>query len=212
LKTGELNRIITISSPIELVTAGDVSVTWGTPETIRASAIQVDGSRFMREGELVDKVVYKIECWDNNYPDNIKIELEGMTLYPIRPIERNQGKSNMNELKIYASVKTSSAQVVDYWTNRYPSNLEMVDEGDLKLRAQYANHYISDFETEIDAIDLERSVDGGLNYKIVQTIYVDQDYMWDDNVPEILLYYRVRFRKGTSYSPYSNVDSLTPIP
>jgi hypothetical protein len=105
LKTGDLNRIITITTFSESVTNGDVTVTWGTPETLRASVTQVDGSRFVRDGELVDKSVYKIVCWNNGYTNNIKIEYDGETLYPIRPIVENPGKSNLDEITIYASHK-----------------------------------------------------------------------------------------------------------
>jgi head-tail adaptor len=107
METGKLNEWITITTFSEVVTSGDVAVTWGDPEAIRASVRMVDGQRFMREGELVDKVIYKIECWDNAYTDNIKIEYEGQTLYPVRPIMRNEGASNLNELIIYASTKKS---------------------------------------------------------------------------------------------------------
>lgn len=105
MKTGTLNRWITITGFSELVVNGDVTPTWGDPETVRASVTQVDGSRFMKEGELVDKVVYKIECFDNSYSDNIRIEFEGQTLYPVKPIVRNPGSSNLVELLIYASAK-----------------------------------------------------------------------------------------------------------
>jgi hypothetical protein len=106
METGKSNRWITITTFSDVITSGDVSATWGDPEDVRARVIQVDGSRFMREGELVDKVIYKIDhIFDNGYTDNIKIEFEGQTLYPIRPIIKNPGSSNMNELIIYASTK-----------------------------------------------------------------------------------------------------------
>lgn len=100
-----MNRFITITTFTESVSSGDVSVTWGTPTDVRASVTQVDGSRFLREGELVDKVIYKIVCFDNSYSDNIKIVYDGETLYPVRPIMRNEGSSNLDELIIYASTK-----------------------------------------------------------------------------------------------------------
>lgn len=107
MKTGKLNRWITITTFSEVVASGDVTVTWGDPEDVRASVTQVDGTRFTREGELVDKAFYKIICWDNGYSDNIKIEYDNQTLYPVRPITRNEGSSNLKEIIIYASTKKS---------------------------------------------------------------------------------------------------------
>jgi head-tail adaptor len=105
MQTGKLNRWITITTFTEAVANGDVSTTWGDPETVRAEVKQVDGQRFMREGELVDKAFYKIVCWDNEYSDNIKIEYDGMTLYPVRPLTENEDSSFLEMVTIYASTK-----------------------------------------------------------------------------------------------------------
>lgn len=104
MKTGELNRIVTISSLTEVTVNGDVTATWSGVD-VRAKVTQVDGSRFFKDEELKDVATYKIECFDNSYPDNIKLIYNGVTLFPIRPITRNPGKSNLNELVIYASTK-----------------------------------------------------------------------------------------------------------
>jgi hypothetical protein len=105
MNSGKLNRIITISTKSESDSGGDITETWGTAVTVRASVTQIDGTRFLKEGELVDRALYKIECWDNAYSDNIKIVYGSLTLYPIRPITKNAGGSGLNECVIYAAVK-----------------------------------------------------------------------------------------------------------
>jgi hypothetical protein len=105
LKTGELNRIIGISTKSETITSGDITEVWGTAASVRAKITQIDGTRFMTEAELVDRAVYKIELWDNAYSDNIKITYGSIVLFPIRPITRNPGRSFVNEIVIYAATK-----------------------------------------------------------------------------------------------------------
>lgn len=106
MRVGQLNRIISISTLTTTMDAsGDVTETWGTAVTVRAKVTQVDGTRYLTEGELIDRAVYKIECWDNNYSDNIKITYGALTLYPIRPITRNPGTSMLNEITILAATK-----------------------------------------------------------------------------------------------------------
>lgn len=105
MKTGDLNRVIGISTKSESTTTGDVTETWGTAASVRAKITQIDGTRFMNEAELVDRAVYKIELWDNSYSDNIKITWGSIVMFPIRPITRNPGKSKVNEIVIYAATK-----------------------------------------------------------------------------------------------------------
>jgi len=105
METGTLNRIITISTLTEVVASGDVSTTWGTPETVRASVKQIDGTRYLKENELIDKAVYEIQFWDNAYTNNIQIVYDGMTLYPIRPITKNPDGSNLNIVTAIVSTK-----------------------------------------------------------------------------------------------------------
>lgn len=105
MNTGSLNRTISISTLTETVASGNVSVTWGTPEDIRAYVKQLDGSRFLDNAELVDKVIYEIRAWDNNYSDKVKVIIDGTEYFPIAPITKNPGKSNLTEIKIIVATK-----------------------------------------------------------------------------------------------------------
>jgi len=103
---GELNKVIGISTLSTSVSSGDVTETWGTAASVRAKVTQVDGSRYLKDQELVDRAVFKIICWDNSYSDNIKITYGTLTLYPIRPITRNYGEgSHLNEITILAATR-----------------------------------------------------------------------------------------------------------
>ena len=102
----EYNRVITIAEYAETVTAGDVSQGYGTTAEVRCKITQVDGARFLKEDELIDRALWKIECWDEGWSNNIKIVFEGQTLYPVRPPTRNPGKGNFaGEMIIYAATK-----------------------------------------------------------------------------------------------------------
>jgi len=105
MNPGELNRIITITELTETVSAGDVVSVPGSAATIRAKVTQVDGTRFLKEDELIDRAVYKIQCWDNSYTNNMEIGFEGKTLYPIRPLTKNPGTSNLTEVIIICATK-----------------------------------------------------------------------------------------------------------
>lgn len=105
MKTGELNRVITISTKSETESSADVTEVWSTPVSVRAKVTQVDGSRYSVDSELIDRALYKIECWDNNYSDNIRIVYDSLTLYPIRPITRKYENSSLKECSILAAVK-----------------------------------------------------------------------------------------------------------
>ena len=108
MNPGSLNRQITIQTLVIDQSSGHDVESWSEAQTIRANVTQTDGSRFVNDDELKDKVVYKIICWDNNYSDNIRIGLGDLNLFPVRPIIKNPGKSNLNEAVIYACAKTSS--------------------------------------------------------------------------------------------------------
>ena len=72
---------------------GDVIETWDDGVTVRASVIQIDGTRYLKEEELIDRAVYRVECFDNSYSNNIKIEYGSLTLFPIRPWTKNSDRS-----------------------------------------------------------------------------------------------------------------------
>jgi len=105
MRVGEFNTTITITTITETESDGDVTQV-ETSETVRAKIAQIYGTRYLKEDELVDRVLYKIKCWDNDYNDNLKITHNGMTLYPVRPITRNKGSgSKVNEIVILAATK-----------------------------------------------------------------------------------------------------------
>ena len=109
MKTGELNKTIGIATLTETVTDGDVTQVDSMIEVIRAKITQLDGSRYMNAAELVDRAVYRIECWDNDYSNNIKIYYGNLILYPIRPITRNNGQgSKLSEAVILAATKVGA--------------------------------------------------------------------------------------------------------
>ena len=108
MNTGKLNRFITIQTLVQTEVSGHVTEAWSLAETVRASVTQFDGSRLLDGDELKDKVVYKIIVWDNSYSDNLKIGYLGLDLFPVKPIEKNPGKSFLNEVIIYASAKQSN--------------------------------------------------------------------------------------------------------
>jgi hypothetical protein len=107
MSTGQYNRIISIQTLSTSTDASaDVVETWGTAAVVRAKVTQVDGTRYLEQGELIDRAVYKIECWDNSYSDNLKITFGTLVLFPIRPITRNAGiGSKLNEIVILAATK-----------------------------------------------------------------------------------------------------------
>jgi hypothetical protein len=105
MDVSKLNSLITISTYTETVSSGDITPVWGTPVSTRAHVEQVDGSRYLKEDELTDRIVYRIKFWDNAYSNNIRVVYSGITLYPIRPLTKNPGKANMIEVTLYASTK-----------------------------------------------------------------------------------------------------------
>lgn len=106
MRTGELNSAISI---YELTTAtdasGDITETWTLAGTIRAKVTQLDGSRFLNIAELVDRVVYKIETWDNSYAANLRVVYGSLTLYPMRPPTVNSDRSGRDIITIYGVTK-----------------------------------------------------------------------------------------------------------
>lgn len=106
MKTGTLNSTISI---YELSTAtdasGDITETWTLAGTVRASVRQIDGSRFINVAELVDKVIYKIVTWNNNYGVNLRIIYGDLTLYPMRPPTINTDRSGREVITIYGVTK-----------------------------------------------------------------------------------------------------------
>ena len=106
MKTGRLNSTISI---YELTTitdsSGDITETWALCGTVRANVKQVDGSRYLNIAELVDKVIYRIETWNNSYGTNLKIVYGSLTLYPVRPPTINSDRSGRDVIQILATTK-----------------------------------------------------------------------------------------------------------
>ena len=106
MNVGKLNRSISIQTLSTSTDAsGDITETWSAAVVVRAEVTQVDGSRYMDQGELVDRAVYKIRCWDNSWSDNLKITYGSLVLYPIRPITRAGGDSKLDEVIILTATK-----------------------------------------------------------------------------------------------------------
>jgi hypothetical protein len=105
MKTGRLFDTITVKTLTTSVATGDASESWSAGTQVRADVKQIDGTRYLMAGELVDREVYEISLWDASYSPNIKIEFEGKTLYPIRPVMRNPDKSYRKIVTIIAATK-----------------------------------------------------------------------------------------------------------
>lgn len=112
MNTGELNRTITIQTLVITQVDGHDTESWSEAEIVRAKVTQIDGSRYLKEDELTDRQVYRIECWDNNYSDNLRIGYGDLNLIPIQPILKNEGRSFLNEVVIIAATKASTILTV----------------------------------------------------------------------------------------------------
>lgn len=106
MRTGELRNIIKIATITETLASGDVTEVVSPVVTVRAKVTQLDGTRYLTAAELVDKAVFEIKTWDNNYSHNIRILYGDLVLTPIRPITRNRSNgSKLYEMTILAASK-----------------------------------------------------------------------------------------------------------
>jgi len=105
MRTGLLNTTITIKECTTSVTAGDVAETWSAGETVRAAVRQIDGTRYLKSEELVDREVYEIQTWDKSFGNNLKITYGSKTLYPVRPPTFTSDRSFRTIVKIIAATK-----------------------------------------------------------------------------------------------------------
>lgn len=112
MKTGELNRQITIQTMVITQVGGHDTEAWSEAETVRAKVTQINGSRYLKDEELVDRQVYRIVVWDNGYSDNLRIGYGSLNLIPIQPILKNAGGSFLDEVIIIAATKASSILTV----------------------------------------------------------------------------------------------------
>ena len=105
MKTGKLFEHITIKTLTSTENSGDITESWDEGRYVRASVKQVDGTRYLTAGELVDREVYEIQLWDYSWGSNIQIVYGDKVLYPIRPVQRNPDKSFRSIVKIIAATK-----------------------------------------------------------------------------------------------------------
>lgn len=106
MKTGRLNKSISIYELTSTTDfSGDVSEVWTLAGTVRAEVTQLDGSRFLNVTELVDRVIYKIVTWNNNYANNLRVVYGSLTLYPMRPPTINTDRSGREVITIYGVTK-----------------------------------------------------------------------------------------------------------
>lgn len=106
MKTGRLNSTISIYELTSTTdSSGDVSESWTLAGTVRADVTQLDGSRFLNVAELIDRVIYKIVTWNNNYGKNLRIIYGTLTLYPMRPPTINSDRSGREVITIYGVTK-----------------------------------------------------------------------------------------------------------
>jgi hypothetical protein len=104
MNPGGLNRLVTITT-IAISTVIGRTVETVTTTTAYFKVTNIDGTRFFKEGEAIDKVVCKFEGWDNSYSMNMTLTLDNKIYKPIAPLKRNPGLSNLNEVIIIAATK-----------------------------------------------------------------------------------------------------------
>lgn len=105
MRTGKLNTTITIEQLISSVdSSGDTHEAWTPVITLRAKVEPVDGVRFLNVGELVDKVIYRVEAW-GDYGYNVRILYDDMTLYPLRPPTVTRDRSQRKKYVVFVTTK-----------------------------------------------------------------------------------------------------------
>ncbi len=104
-KIGELDKTIILQTQYETITGGNVIQSWDSGVTIRAKVTMIDGSIYVTDDELVGKTLYKIEFWDNNYPQTIRFLYGDLVLYPVRPMTKNPGSAFLTEVSVLTATK-----------------------------------------------------------------------------------------------------------
>jgi hypothetical protein len=99
------SQTITIYTCTTTVNSGDVTETWDSGVSAKAKVVQIDGTRYLKAEELIDRAVYSVECFDNSFSNNIKIGYGSLILYPIRPWTKNCDRSMMVIAKIIMATK-----------------------------------------------------------------------------------------------------------
>lgn len=89
------------------------------------------------------------------------------------------------------------------WSGKYPSDLTATIDSDDQLTLDWVNNGASTY----DNIRIERSVNGGAYSEITNVPVLTNTYS-DCNLTPADYSYRIRYKKGSSYSTYSNVASV----
>jgi hypothetical protein len=92
-----LRDLITVT-PIVAPADENSEETLGTPVSQRARVTQLDGMRYMKNEELADRVIYKVETYANNFGNNFFITYNGVNLYPVRPATVNQDPASRRDM------------------------------------------------------------------------------------------------------------------
>jgi hypothetical protein len=103
--TGIYFDIVRIFTKTETEDEADVTEIWDEGVEARAEVKQIDGTRYLTNDELVDREVFEIKLWDNDWGSNISISFMGKTLYPIRPPMRNPDRTMRGKVIIVAATK-----------------------------------------------------------------------------------------------------------
>lgn len=83
----------------------DVTESYDAGVSVKAIVKNIDGTRYLKAEELIDRAVYSVECFDNSFSNNIKIGYGSLILYPIRPWTKNHDRSMMVIAKIIMAMK-----------------------------------------------------------------------------------------------------------
>jgi len=91
---------------------------------------------------------------------------------------------------------------VAYWATRIPSLLTLIVDSDTQITLNWTNNGAEDYDEGI----IERSTDSGVTYSELTTFTTgDSSKINNSLTANTEYYYRIRYKKGTEYSDYSNV-------
>jgi hypothetical protein len=91
-----------------------------------------------------------------------------------------------------------------YWATRFPDTLTITPISDTHVTWDWVNHGVADY----DDIRLERGTDG-INYTEIDDVALGTTTYADGGMTPQTYYFRLRYKKGGSYSAYSNVVQIT---
>lgn len=91
------------------------------------------------------------------------------------------------------------------WTGKYPSALSIVIDSDEDITLSWTNNGVADYDT----ISVERSTDG-TTYAEVDSLPIGST-LYADSITLSTYYWRIRYKKGATYSAASNVVNVTEL-